>query len=222
MIFAAGFGTRMGALSAARPKPLIEVAGRPLIDHTIGLARAGGAQTVVVNAHYKAAMLCRHLSGHGVHISEERPRILDTGGGLRAALPLLGPGPVFTMNCDALWSGPNPLRLLSGAWDAGRMDALLLCIARSGAIGHEGPGDFVIGPDGQARRGPGAVYTGIQILRTEGLADIAEPAFSLNRLWDRMLAAGRLFALAYPGRWCDVGRPEGIGLAETMLGRGDV
>lgn len=222
MIFAAGFGTRMGALTAVRPKPLIEVAGRPLIDHAIGLARAGGAQTIVVNLHYQAAMLRRHLADSGVLLSEEVPDILDTGGGLRAALPLLGPDPVFTINSDALWAGPNPLRLLSEAWDGGRMDALLLCVARTSAIGHDGPGDFVISPGGQARRGPGAIYTGLQIVRTEGLADIPEPVFSLNRLWDWMLDKGRLLVLTYPGRWCDVGRPEGIALAEAMLRQGDV
>jgi len=222
MIFAAGFGTRMGALTARRPKPLIEVAGKPLIDHALGLARDWGAELIVVNLHYRGAMIRTHLAGTGVLFSEEAPDILETGGGLRAALPLLGDGPVFTMNPDALWSGPNPFGLLARAWEPARMDALLLCVGRGQALGHDGPGDFVVAGDGRARRGPGAVYSGVQILRTEGLHDIGETAFSLNRLWDRIERRGRLFALTYPGRWCDVGRPEGIALAEEMLGAGDV
>lgn len=222
MIFAAGFGTRMGALTAARPKPLLPVAGRPLIDHAVTIARDAGVGRIVANLHYKADMLRDHLDGSGVMISEEMPDILETGGGLRAALPLLGPGPVFTLNADAVWSGPNPLRLLAKAWDPDRMDALLLCIDKARALGHEGAGDFLIGAGGLARRGPGAVFTGAQITRTDVLATIPEAAFSLNRLWDRLLERNRLFVLTYLGRWCDVGRPEGIALAERILGADDV
>lgn len=222
MIFAAGFGTRMGALTAERPKPLLPVAGRPLIDHAISLARDAGIDRIVANLHYKAQMLREHLAGTGVMFSEEMPDILETGGGLRAALPLLGSGPVFTMNSDAVWSGPNPLHLLAKAWDPARMDALLLCIEKDRALGHQGAGDFVIDEGGRAARGPGAVFSGVQIIRTDALADIPQSAFSLNLLWDRMLGDGRLHALAYPGRWCDVGRPEGIALAESMLEARDV
>ncbi len=222
MIFAAGFGTRMGALTAEQPKPLLPVAGRPLIDHAISLARDAGIGRIVANLHYRAEMLREHLAGSGVILSEETPEILETGGGLRAALPLLGPGPVFTMNSDAVWSGPNPLRLLAEAWEPARMDALLLCVEKDRALGHQGKGDFVIGEAGRATRGPGVVFSGVQILRTDALADIPQNAFSLNLLWDRMLTDGRLHALAYPGRWCDVGHPEGITLAETMLEASDV
>lgn len=217
MIFAAGFGTRMGALTAHRPKPLIPVAGKPLIDHALDQVRAHGPERIVVNLHYKADMLRRHLRGSEVRLSEEQPDILETGGGLRAALPLLGSGPVFTMNSDAVWAGPNPLHLLAEAWDPARMDALLMCVAREAAVGHAGPGDFVVSDGAPARRGPGAVYSGLQIVKTDGLAKIEDRIFSLNRLWDRMLEEDRLFALTYPGKWCDVGRPEGIGLAEDML-----
>ncbi|MBZ0123753.1 MAG: nucleotidyltransferase family protein, partial [Roseovarius sp.] len=222
LIFAAGFGTRMGALTAERPKPLLPVAGRPLIDRALALARDAGTGRIVVNLHYKAEMLRQHLAGSGAILSEEMPEILETGGGLRAALPLLGPGPVFTLNSDAVWSGPNPLRLLAEAWEPGRMDALLLCVEKERARGHRGAGDFTIGKGGCATRGPGAVFSGAQIVRTDALDDIPQTAFSLNLLWDRMLADGRLFALTYPGRWCDVGRPEGIALAETMLEEPDV
>ncbi len=218
MLFAAGFGTRMGALTADRPKPMIEVAGKPLIDHALALVRAHGAERIVANIHYRPEALIRHLGDSDVILSHETPDILETGGGLRAALPLLGAGPVFTMNTDAVWRGPNPLDHLAALWDPDRMDALLLCIPRDHAIGHSGTGDFTIHAQGRAQRGPGLIYSGLQILKTDGLHDITETAFSLNRLWDRMLAKDRLFAASYPGQWCDVGHPEGIAQAEEMLG----
>ncbi|WP_170440101.1 nucleotidyltransferase family protein [Ruegeria arenilitoris] len=217
MLFAAGFGTRMGALTRTRPKPLIPVAGRPLIDHALELTDSVRPRRVVANLHYLADQLADHLAPRGVLLSHEQPDILETGGGLRAALPLLGPGPVFTMNTDAIWSGPNPLELLLDAWDPARMDALLICVPIAQTIGHAGPGDFRIDPQGRLERGPGHVYGGIQILKTDDLADIPGKAFSLNVLWDRMHRDGRLYGLQYPGRWCDVGRPEGIALAEEML-----
>ena len=154
-------------------------------------------------------------------LSREEPEILDTGGGLRAALPLLGPDPVFALNTDAVWSGPNPLRLLAEAWDPERMDALLLCVPVARAIGRKGGGDFTVGTDGRLSRGGDAVYTGAQIIRTDGLASVPEPVFSLNLLWNAMATENRLYGLPYPGQWCDVGHPEGITLAEDML-RADV
>lgn len=222
MLFAAGFGTRMGALTADRPKPLIPVAGKPLLDHALDLVRAHGPDRTVVNTHYLSQQIADHLAGSEVQLSDEQPDILETGGGLRAALPLLGPSPVFTMNTDAIWRGPNPLAFLAGHWRPADMDALLLCIPKVAASGHNGGGDFVIGADGKARRGPGSIYSGLQILRTEGLHDVPEERFSLNLLWDRMLADGRLFAVDYPGAWCDVGQPESIALAEELLSGADV
>ena len=222
MLFAAGFGTRMGRLTADRPKPLVEVAGKPLIDHALDLVDGFGDARIVVNLHYRAAQLSDHLAGRNVHLSHEQPDILETGGGLRHALPLLGDGPVFTMNTDSVWSGPNPLARLASAWDPDRMDALLLCLPPSRAIGHTGAGDFLMAQDGRLDRGPGVVYSGLQILKTDGLEDIADHAFSLNLLWDRMLPAGRMFGVVYNGQWCDVGTPEGIGLAEDMLRQADV
>lgn len=222
MLFAAGFGTRMGALTATRPKPLIEVAGRPLIDHALSLIEAHGAKPVVANLHYLPDQLERHLSERNIRLSHETPDILETGGGLRAALPLLGPGPVFTMNTDAVWRGPNPLDHLARLWRPAEMDALLLCIPRAQAVGHNGAGDFLIGPDLHATRGPGSIYSGLQIVKPDLLHTIPEQSFSLNRIWDVMLANGRLFATDYPSHWCDVGHPEGIALAETMLANTDV
>lgn len=221
MLFAAGFGTRMGRLTADRPKPLIPVAGRALIDHALDLVQPLRLSRVVVNLHYRGDMLRSHLRGRNILFSNEEPEILETGGGLRHALPLLGEGPVFTMNSDSVWQGPNPLELLARAWRPERMDALLICIPRDNALGHSGTGDFLIGPDGHLSRGPGHVFGGVQIIKTGGLHTIEDRAFSLNRLWDRMAAQGRLFGLPYPGKWCDVGHPGGIALAEKLLEDGD-
>ncbi|WP_375174036.1 nucleotidyltransferase family protein [Pseudooceanicola sp.] len=214
MLFAAGFGTRMGALTADRPKPLVEVAGRPLIDHALDLITPVVAGPVIANLHYRADQLEAHLAGSPVQTVREEPEILETGGGLKNALPLLGSGPVFTMNSDAVWKGPNPLALLAEAWRED-MEALLLCIPPDQARGHSGAGDFTSGPP--VTRGPGLIYSGAQIIRTDGLSAIKEQAFSLNLLWNEMLERGTLHVLPYPGAWCDVGRPEGIALAEDML-----
>mgnify|MGYP005843981453 CR=1 FL=1 len=224
MLFAAGFGTRMGALTATRPKPLIAVAGRPLIDHALAHVRDYGASRVVVNTHYLGGQIAAHLADSEVLISDEQPDILDTGGGLRAALPLLGDGPVITMNTDAVFAGPNPLHLLARAWaDAAVQDgALLLCIAPARALAHDGAGDFTLLPDGRARRGGGAIYTGVQILHGSEMARMPAGAFSLNLLWDALLAEGRLRAILYSGRWCDVGHPEGVATADSLLGHDDV
>ncbi|MFZ9198550.1 MAG: nucleotidyltransferase family protein [Paracoccaceae bacterium] len=221
MVFAAGFGTRMGALTANRPKPLIPVAGKPLLDHALDLADEAGAVPVVVNTHYLADQIARHLAGRPVTLSHEADEILETGGGLRKALPHLGDGPVMTLNSDAVWTGQNPLSQLVAQWDPDRMDALLLLLPVGQATGHNGTGDFVMGADGRIARAKGAaglVYLGAQILRCEGLAEVDRRVFSLNLLWDEMIGRGRAFGLVHDGGWCDVGRPEGIAQAEAMLG----
>lgn len=221
IIFAAGRGTRMGDLTRHRPKPLIEVAGRPLIDHALDLTE-GRQLRRVVNLHHHAPMLRRHLEGRTVSLSDETAELLETGGGLRRALPLLGPGPVFTLNSDAVWTGPNPLDALSRAWDPGRMDALLLLLRPEDAVGHGGRGDFLRGADGTLSRGPGLIYSGAQIVDPSLLDRIPDRAFSLNRLWDLHLQRGRLHGLVHEGKWCDVGHPEGIALAEALLEGRDV
>lgn len=221
MLFAAGLGTRMAPLTADRPKPLICVAGRPLIDHA--LDQAVGIDRIVVNLHYRAGMIRDHLRGRAnIAFSDETDTLLETGGGLKQALPLLGDAPVFTLNTDAVWTGPSPIATLAKAWDPERMDALLLLVPKARATGHTGPGDFLMDGQGRLSRGPGLVYTGAQILRTEGLAAIPDPVFSLNRLWDGMGISQRLFGVVHPGGWCDVGRPDAIRLAEDLLGRRDV
>jgi N-acetyl-alpha-D-muramate 1-phosphate uridylyltransferase len=219
MLFAAGFGTRMGALTAERPKPMIPVAGRPLIDHAMQVAQDAGVVRVVVNVHYHGDQIVRHLAGRAL-VSDETARILDTGGGLRAALPMLGPGPLFTLNSDAVWTGNNPLVQLAATWDPARMEGLLLLLPVDQAAPASGRSDFVMAEDGRlARAGAatGMVYLGAQIIMADGLAEIAEDVFSLNRLWDGMMARGTLFGLVHRGGWCDVGHPAGIGRAEAML-----
>ncbi len=225
MIFAAGLGTRMGALTRDRPKPLIEVGGRALIDQALDLVRDAGIARIVVNSHAHAAMLEAHLARVAPHalISHE-PERLETGGGLRAALPLLGPGPVTTLNADMVWRGPNPLAALASAWDPSRMGALLALVPLGEARGHAGHGDFEIGDTGRlTRRGAAArasfVFAGAQIIDPATLDGMPSGAFSLNLVWDRLLAEDRLFGVVWHGVWVDVGRPEGIALAEAEPAR---
>ncbi|UWR22453.1 nucleotidyltransferase family protein [Sulfitobacter sp. S190] len=217
LMFAAGFGTRMGTLTADRPKPLIEVAGRALIDHTLELVTQVKPPRIAANLHYRAPQLAAHLAPRGVTPVVEDPDILETGGGLRNALPVLGDGPVITTNTDAIWTGPNPLAALLEAWRPDVMDALLMCVPVAQAQEHSGDGDFTLAADGRLRRGPGVVYGGIQIMKTDRLQAVAARAFSLNVVWDEMLADGRLYGVAHDGKWCDVGHPGGIGTAERMI-----
>lgn len=226
MLFAAGFGTRMGALTADRPKPLIPVAGRALIDRALALADDAGITRKVVNLHYLPEQIESHLKNRpDVTLSWERDQILETGGGLRAALPMLGEGPVLTLNSDVVWTGQNPLTQLRAAWNPERMDALLLLLPAAKARGHTGRSDFLMDTASRISRADGAkglIYLGAQIIRPEALAAIPERAFSLNLLWDQMIANDRAFGLIHQGGWCDVGRPEGIATAEAMLADADV
>lgn len=221
MLFAAGFGTRMGALTKDRPKPLLQVAGKALVDHALDQVTGAGVARAVVNLHYYGDQIAAHLVGQAnTALSWEPDQILETGGGLRAALPQLGTGPVFTLNTDAVWTGPNPLATLQDHWDAQKMDALLLLAPPSQIKGFHGTGDFLLGADGRISRANGAdglAYLGAQILRPVGIEAIEDKAFSLNILWDRMIAQGRAFGVLHAGGWCDVGRPEGIIEAETLL-----
>lgn len=222
MIFAAGFGTRMGALTATRPKPMVAVAGRPLIDHALEQAVAAGADPIVVNLHYLGDQLARYLSDRPVLLSWEREKILETGGGLRKALPLLGHGPVATLNSDAAWTGKNAITQLEAAWDETTMDALLLVALPERTVGHTAPPAFSMDDHGRLSRhsitgGAGFVYTGAQIIKTDMLAGLSDEVFSMWRLWEPMLAAGRLYGVIHQGGWCDVGQPESIALAEQLL-----
>lgn len=219
MLFAAGFGTRMGALTANRPKPLIPVAGLALIDHARRIARQAGVARQVANVHYLGDQLAAHLTGSDVAVSWEREQILDTGGGLKAALPLLGDGPVLTLNTDAVWTGANPLTQLINAWDADRMDQLFLLLPAAQARSATGRSDFVMANDGRvdwAKGRNGYLYLGAQIIHHRILTE-TDAAFSLHGPWTRAMAAGRAFGVVHQGDWCDVGHPGGIAEAEAML-----
>jgi N-acetyl-alpha-D-muramate 1-phosphate uridylyltransferase len=223
MIFAAGFGTRMGVLTAHQPKPMVPVAGRPLIDHALDIALVAGVTDIVLNLHYRGEQLVDHLKHRNLQFSWERQTILETGGGLRAALPLLGGNPVLTLNPDVVWTGLNPLVQLLTRWDAQRMDALLLLIPAARA--NRAKGDFALDTNGRIGRGFGGedhLYVGAQMVRTNRLDEIPENVFSLNRLWDVLIADGRAFGIVHQGGWCDVGHPAGIAAAEALLKGADV
>ncbi|MEM7296096.1 MAG: nucleotidyltransferase family protein [Pseudomonadota bacterium] len=214
LIFAAGLGTRMGALTRQTPKPLLSIGKTTLLDHAIAQADGTGVSRIVVNTHYLADQIAAHLQGRDIVLSHE-PELLETGGGLRHARAALGPGPVFTLNADAAWRGPNPLKYLASQWARTEARSLLLGVERSSAHGHIGRGDFLPGPP--ITRGPGLIYTGAQIVDPGELDSIEDMKFSLNLLWDRHLNAGNLALASYPGEWCDVGRPESLTLAAAML-----
>lgn len=214
LFFAAGLGTRMAPLTNTIPKPLIPVAGRPLIDHA--RAQCAGFHQVV-NVHYRAEQLRAHLAGSGVLVSDETDLLRDTGGGLKHALPLLGDGAVVTMNTDAVWTTQTAMDLLMRSWEPTRMEGLLLLVKRDAAIGHHGTSGFDMDTQGRLTPGPGYVFTGVQIIMTDGLSNIREDVFSMWALWRGMLERRTLFGTVFDGRWCDVGQPESIALAEQML-----
>ncbi len=230
MVMAAGLGKRMRPLTATRPKPLVEVAGRALLDHTLDRLRAAGVRKAVVNVHYLADSIEAHLrnrvTGIETVVSDERELLLETGGGLVKAMPLIDADPFLVVNSDNLWvDGPvDSLRLLASGWDDARMDALLLLVPLARAYCHTGTGDFHLSATGALRRKrPGAVapfvYTGIQIV-SKRLFDCEVPAgpFSTNILWDRAIEAGRCFGTAHQGLWFDIGAPPNIRKAEEILG----
>ena len=228
MVLAAGLGKRMRPLTATRPKPLVEVAGKPLLDHVFDRLRAAGIRKAVVNVHYLADALEAHLRARvqdiDVAISDERGHLLETGGGLVKALPLIGDDPFFVVNSDNFWvDGPiDALRLLASHWDDEAMDALLLVVPLARANCHAGRGDFHMDAVGAiSRRKPGRVapfvYTGIQLVSHRLFADAPDGAFSTNILWDRAIAKGRAFGVVHQGLWFDVGTPGAIKATETML-----
>jgi MurNAc alpha-1-phosphate uridylyltransferase len=214
MFFCAGRGTRMNALTKHNPKPMIKVSGRPLVDHALDAME--GVERRFANVHYLPEALEKHLSLAGLETIFE-PILLETGGGLKHALPLINRDVVFTMNTDSVWRGPKPAQWLKQHWQPDIMDALLLLVPKERAIAHKGTGDFITQPDGTLMRGKGDVYCGLQIIKTHLIQKRPETHFSLNLVWEDLLARGTLFGAPYPGKWCDVGYPEAISFAETML-----
>jgi MurNAc alpha-1-phosphate uridylyltransferase len=225
MVLAAGLGERMKPLTDRVPKPLIKVGGRALIDYVLDRLAAAGVERVVVNVHYRADALERHLAGRrGIVISDERDRLLETGGGVVKAMPLLGPAPFFLINSDTIWiDGVRPnLARLADAFDAERMDALLLLAPTATSVGYSGRGDYAMAPDGRLeRRGERDVvpfvYAGAAILSPALFVDAPQGPFSLTRLFDRAEAAGRLHGLRLEGVWMHVGTPAAIAEAEAAL-----
>jgi MurNAc alpha-1-phosphate uridylyltransferase len=231
MVMAAGLGTRMRPLSVTRPKPLIQIGGTTFIDHVLDHLRAAGVSQIVVNAHYLADMLEAHLAVHAgdlqVAISDERPKLLDTGGGLVRALPLIEADPFLCVNTDNIWlDGPvDSLKLMAQAWDDATMDVLMLLIPLARATHHVGRGDFYLDPLGRlTRKKPGRVapyvWAGIQMLSKRLIVDPPSDAFSTNVFWDRAIAAGRAYGLVHQGLWFDVGTPGAVGKTEAMLAHG--
>lgn len=230
MVLAAGLGLRMRPLTDARPKPLIEVAARSLLDRVLDHLQAAGICDVVVNAHYLAGQIAAHVAARNddrvrIAVSVEEDR-LETGGGVAKALPLLGNGPFFVVNGDVLWlDGRRPtLIALAEAWDERAMDALLLLHPTRTAFGYDGEGDFDIARDGRLSRptdGAGAPYlfAGIQILSPSVWTGLPAPPFSLNWIYDRAASAGRLFGLVHEGSWFHVGTPRDLALTEAELAR---
>jgi N-acetyl-alpha-D-muramate 1-phosphate uridylyltransferase len=229
MVLAAGKGLRLRPITLSRPKPLVEVGGQTMLDGVLDRLAEAGVAEAVVNAHYLAEMIEAHLRGRvhpRIHLSHEEA-LLETGGGVKKALPLLGEEPFFVINGDILWrDGKVPaLRRLAEAWDGARMDALLLLQPTATAVGYEGLGDFVMDQLGRLRRreeGEVApfLFAGLQILSPGLFAGTPDGPFSLNLIYDRALAAGRLYGLRHDGAWYHVGTPEDLQRVEAALAPG--
>ncbi|HEY4076830.1 MAG TPA: nucleotidyltransferase family protein [Rhizomicrobium sp.] len=227
MMMGAGLGTRMRPLTDDRPKPLVTVAGRTLIDHSIDRLVAAGVTFIAVNVHYKAAMLRAHLEKRRdvtIVFSDETEKLLDTGGGVVRAMPHFGDEPFFILNSDSIWvEGATPtLPAMQKAWDAASMDGLLLLADIETALGYEGHGDFGLHTDGRvararASRGKPFAYPGVQIVHPRMFDGAPAGAFSTNIMWDRAIANGRLFGTVLDGTWLHVGTPEARDEAEHYL-----
>ncbi len=229
MVMAAGLGKRMRPLTASQPKPLVRVAGKPLIDHTLDRLVEAGVTRAVVNVHYLADALISHLEARKkpeILISDEGAMLLETGGGMVKARHLL-PDPFFCLNADNIWlDGPrDAFRDLSNRWNPDEMDALLLVVPHARALNFRGKGDFQMDPLGRlARRRSGRIapfiFTGIQLVSHRLLRAPPEGPFSTNILWERAIGEGRLFGTGFTGQWFEVGTPQSIRPTEEALRRG--
>ena len=228
MIMAAGFGTRMRPLTNDRPKPLVVVRGRTLLDHALDRLVAAGVTMVVINLHYRAEQVRQHLAKRRdieiIYSMEEE--ILGTGGGVVKALPHFGDHSFFVLNSDSVWveGYVPPLAAMQARWNPDSMDGLLLLASMTTAMGYEGRGDFLLDTNGHIARVPERTsspfaYPGVQIAHPRLFADAPEGAFSTNVMWDRAIAKGRLYGIRLEGVWIHVGTPEAHADAETYLGR---
>ena len=228
MVLAAGLGLRMRPITDRRPKPLVEVAGKALIDHGFDRLREAGVARAVVNVHYLPEQIeawAARQSSPSVIVSDERAEILDTGGGIVHALSLLGADPFFVINSDSFWidTGTPALHRLRAAWDDAAMDCLLLLCPLPRTVGYDGSGDFVMAADGSLARnskveGEPLAYIGAYLVAPRLFDGAPAGKFSMNLLWDRAIARNRLYGLSHWGKWLHVGTPEAIGLAEQALG----
>jgi len=227
MVLAAGLGLRLRPLTLDRPKAMVEVAGRTLVDRALDRLQTAGVTTVVVNLHYKGNTLKQHLSRRGqpkITFSDETDELLETGGGIAKALPLLGAEPFYAVNCDVIWrdAQKSALLRLADRWEDAAMDALLLLQPTVTAIGYDGFGDFNMDPVGRLIRRPESfvvpfVYTGIQLLHPRLFEGCPTGPFSLNLLYDRAAKLGRLYGMLHEGDWMDVGTPAGLKAAEAAV-----
>jgi MurNAc alpha-1-phosphate uridylyltransferase len=230
MVFAAGLGMRMRPLTDRVPKPLIAVGGKPLIDHVLDRFAAAGVKTAIVNVHYLAGQIEAHLAARKaprIVISDEREKLLDQGGGIAKALPLLGPEPFFVANTDAFWiAGPaDNLRRFAAFWEPDRMDILLLVAAATASVGVESPGDFNMAPDGRLARRPEReiapfVYTGIGIVKPALFERETRDIFPLAPLFFAAAKTGRLFGQRLDGLWLHAGTPQAVEDVERTIARG--
>ena len=231
MVMAAGLGKRMRPLTASMPKPLVRVAGRPLIDHTLQHLAKAGVQDVVVNVHYLADALEAHVAnrpfGMNYTVSDEREKLLETGGGLVKALPLIASDPFYCVNSDNIWvDGPRAaLTQLAEQWDGTRMDALLLLVPHARAHHHGGSGDFHLDDRGRIswrreRRIAPFIFTGIQLMSKTMIAGEEGESFGTKRFWDRSIESGRLYGSIFDGEWFDIGTPAAIKPTEAWFANG--
>lgn len=230
MVLAAGLGLRMRPLTETCPKPLVPVAGKPLIDWSLDLLASAGLEKAVVNIHHLGSLMLTHLKGRRtprIVISDERDCLLDSGGAIVKALPDLGDCPFYILNADTFWidEGESNLKRMAAAWDAKAMDMLLLLAPQKAAIGYSGRGDFFRAGDGRLTRARGAsdapIYAGAAIVRPEIFASAPSGPHSLNLYFDRAIAAGRLYGIELKGRWITVGTPDAIAPAEAALAQAD-
>ena len=227
MILAAGLGKRMRPLTATRPKPLVEVGGRTLLDRALDHLVTAGVARAVVNTHYFADQIDAHLGSRrdlDIRISDERAALLETGGGVTKALPLIDADPFYVVNSDNLFvdGTVDTLKLLAQRWDAAQMDALLLLVPLARATGYEGRGDFHMDARGAVRRRAEQrvapyVFSGVQLVSKALFAHEPIEAFSMWRIWDRLLAARRLYGIVHQGLWFHVGTPAAVTETEAML-----